>query len=261
MWSGESLDLKSIKETFESRNVSCDNYKARMNESTKSDLTLFLNDIVTTEHIEMPKSIYFTSQLYMTYELMMGFFASFKKIADQIDMVKTPTYNYDFLAVDNTRSTSDEDYHFSVTIRTKREFDYAMGLYKVYTSLVEPFLQNYSNSYLGTDKNLARLFFISASSEATRRSIHDTSRAFEVNLNQAVMYIDNDGNLQTDENYKSPSESPKYVSLYYNLGHVANFRNDVNFNLQTIPVEAFGVDLDYFKCYMIPALKKLVPDD
>ncbi len=143
----------------------------------------------------------------------------------------------------------------TLTIRNKREFNYAVNLLKVYKTTLKGFFEK-SARFL-SNSNYDRFFFIAGdvNHNVEGKTVHNTRRSMDFYLHTSKNVIDL---TQPMVQYFKEDGDDFIMPVQY--GHMAHFRKFVDaasIDLSSVPFESFHLDMNYLLCYFIPMMSQV----
>lgn len=243
--------------------VKCDRYESTNQVENKKTLESYLNELAFVEKIGKPVSYYVKHGFYL-------YNSTVKKVIDSIgEILNTPkdlnqteqnstntSYNHIIQVFDFVDDAA-KRINFSFTIKTEPELEYATRVYKMYKTVIEPYLNNNIDLIQSNTRDYDRFFFVGdrVNYFANGKTIHDTRSTFDLSIHYAEHRILN----QSDVDYNNKNYWEMYKWINYDYAHLSHFRREIGYlssRYQSLSIESFKLDINYFVCYFKPILSK-----
>ena len=259
-----NTDLELIKSKIFSNK--CERYKpdqsvvSELKNANMTNMENYLNELNEKKTLKVTRSFYFGQGFFLKYDIVEKIFKTLETF-----FTSTPVYTigntFNVHVVDNDPFIQNKHHPFDYifTISNIYEFDYGKSMLLLYRSIIQPYVDKNKGIFSQYVDDFDRIFFITGNVNdfAWGKSIHNTSKTFDLTIHHATKYINETStNLYTDNAYLD-MKSALYYGIPYNLAHLSHFRTHFHWKFAPMTITSINIDLNYLNCYFRPIINRL----
>ena len=232
----------------------------------RSSFYEYLSEITKLNMHELSKPLsYFFNQAYFLDNkfiklLFDGFEQELQKNFSFVNFKDINVFNISVNVTDTNREAHRGGARsFEFTIRSKREFQHAVNLLKMYKTIIRPYLDKYESLITNTTKEFDRFFAIIGhiNNFALGKTLHDTRISFDLSLH----YVENYFNISSEPPEIKFDKIDSRLSYFpHEFAHLSHYRKSQYFEYKQVPFEFLFLDLNYLNCYFIPVMDKFTKE-
>jgi hypothetical protein len=254
MLSPDIVETLNSKKDTEDPRLKCDRYESSNVIEKKSTFENYVEEVAREiRGIKQANSFFFNQGYFLHSRVIDDLFAGFERVVLTNRSGDEANYNYSIPVVDKHNRRG--EHAFSFTITGRKEYEYAMNMFKVYKHVLGPYLATSGELIRRETAEYDRFFAIvgDLNNFALGKSVHSTEVTFDFSLHFYDTVMNETSFMIEDRHH-----ALLYTYVPYELGYLSHFRHKQCFEYKSVPFRQLFFDFNYFNCYFRPILEKSI---